>query len=288
MDYDGQIIRPPSEAQSIILQVTVGCSHNKCTFCGAYKEKLFSIKNAATIKKDLNFAATFCARQKRIFLADGDALIVPFHRLEKLFVVIREKLPWVTRISLYASARSIRSKTEAELQRLKELGLDRVYLGLESGNDEILASVKKGETASTMIAAAEKIRTVGLFLSVTALLGLGQVILSEAHALDTSRVLNQMKPRQIGILTLMPLDNTELGQHVLQGDFILPTPEELLRELRLILYHLNCTTQIHANHASNYVPVTGRLPRDKAKLLHEIDEALHGNRKMVPEMLRSL
>lgn len=288
MDYDGQIIRPPSEAQSIILQVTVGCSHNKCTFCGAYKEKLFSLKDAETIEKDLEFAATFCGRQKRIFLADGDALITPFHRLEKIFLAIKAKLPWVSRISLYASARSIRSKSESELQKLKELGLDRVYLGLESGNDTILASVKKGETASTMVAAAEKIRAVGLFLSVTALLGLGQAILSEAHALDTSRTLNQMRPKQIGILTLMPLDNTELGQHVLQGDFILPTPEELLKELRLIIFHLDCKTQIHANHASNYVPITGRLPRDKAKLIHEIDEALQGNRKMVPEMMRSL
>lgn len=288
MNYDGQIIRPPSEAQSIILQVTVGCSHNKCTFCGAYKEKLFSIKDAETIEKDLDFAATFCGRQKRMFLADGDALVIPFQRLESIFLAIRQKLPWVSRVSLYASARSIRSKSEAELQRLKELGLDRVYLGLESGNDEILTRVKKGETVSSMIEAAEKIRNAGLFLSVTALLGLGQSVLSEAHAIDTARALTLMRPRQIGILTLMPLDNTELGQHVLQGEFILPPPEELLRELRLMIAHLDCTTQIHANHASNYVPITGRLPRDKAKLLHEIDEALKGNRQMVPEMLRSL
>lgn len=288
MDYIGQIIRPPSEAHSVILQVTVGCSHNKCTFCGAYKDKLFSIKDDQTLEKDLEFASAFCKRQKRMFLADGDALIVPFHRLERLFLSIREKLPWVTRISLYGSARSIRSKSEPELKRLKELGLDRVYLGLESGSDKILTSVNKGETASSMISAAGKIRSAGLFLSVTALLGLGQAVLSESHALETARTLNLMKPKQIGVLTLMPLDNTELGQHVLQGTFVLPTPEELLRELRLIIANLDCTTQIHANHASNYVPLTGRLPRDKEKLLNEIDEALKGNRKMVPEMLRSL
>lgn len=288
MDYIGQIIRPPSEAHSVILQVTVGCSHNKCTFCGAYKDKLFSIKDDQTLEKDLEFASAFCKRQKRMFLADGDALIVPFHRLERLFLSIREKLPWVTRISLYGSARSIRSKSEPELKRLKELGLDRVYLGLESGSDKILTSVNKGETASSMISAAGKIRSTGLFLSVTALLGLGQAVLSESHALETARTLNLMKPKQIGVLTLMPLDNTELGQHVLQGTFVLPTPEELLRELRLIIANLDCTTQIHANHASNYVPLTGRLPRDKEKLLNEIDEALKGNRKMVPEMLRSL
>ena len=288
MDYVGQIIRPPSEAHSIILQVTTGCSHNKCTFCGAYKEKRFSIKDDRIILEDLDFASTYCRNQNKVFLADGDVLTVPFNRLEQIFLSVREHLPWVRRISLYGNARSVIRKTRAELIRLKQLGLDRIYLGLESGDDDILNQVKKGETSATMIEAAQKAGEAGIFLSVTVLLGLGQYEHSKRHARKTAEVLNRMNPQQIAALTLMPLDNTELGQHCLQGRFKLPDPITIVEELRLLIEHLDCKAQIHANHASNFMPIVGRLPKHKARLLQELDEAIKGQRQLVPDNMRSL
>lgn len=288
MDYVGQIIRPPSEAHSIILQVTVGCSHNKCTFCGAYKEKRFAIKDSAIIATDLDFAARFCRRQHKLFLADGDALIIPFPRLLALFHQIRDKLPWVRRISLYGSARSIRSKTVEQLRELKALGLDRVYLGLESGSNEILRRVHKGESAESMIGAAGTVKAAELFLSVTVLLGLGEISGSRDHALQTATVLNHMAPRQIAALTLMPIDNTSLGRLYRAGQFRLPDPDGILSELRLLVEHIDTPAQFHANHASNYLPITGRLPRDRDKILALLDQAQSGTRQLVPEDLRRL
>jgi radical SAM superfamily enzyme YgiQ (UPF0313 family) len=288
MDYVGQIIRPPSEAHSIIIQVTVGCSHNKCTFCGAYKDKLFAIKDPSIIQNDLEFASSYCRDQSKVFLADGDALIIPYPRLLQIFHDIRQHMPWVRRISLYGSARSIRSKTIAQLRELKDLGLDRVYLGLESGSDEILQKVQKGESAQSMIEVAQQVRETGIFLSVTVLLGLGEKVGSREHALRTAEVLSRMAPKQIAALTLMPLDNTSLGRLYRQGQFQLPDPDGILTELRLLVEHIDTPTQFHANHASNYLPITGRLPRDREKILALIDEAASGSRQLVPEGLRRL
>ncbi len=288
MDYVGQIIRPPSEANSIILQVTVGCSHNKCTFCGAYKEKTFGVKDGATIAADLDFAARYCRRQHRVFLADGDALILPFPRLVALLRQIREKLPQVRRVSLYGSARAIRSKSVEQLVALKELGLHRIFLGLESGCSDILAQVRKGESAESMIAAARTVNQAGLFLSATVLLGLGGILDSERHARETAAVLNRMAPRQIAALTLMPLDNTPLGHHYRNGEFLMPDARGLLAELRILLENISIPAQFHANHASNYLPISGRLPKDRQKLLDMIDQAREGQRRLVDETSRRL
>ena len=288
MDYVGQIIRPPSEANSIILQVTTGCSHNKCTFCGAYKEKRFSIKDDRIILEDLNFASTYCRNQNKVFLADGDVLTVPFKRLEQIFLSVRENLPWVRRISLYGNGRSVIRKKRDELIRLKQLGLDRIYLGLESGDDDILKEVHKGETSESMIEAAQRVAEAGIFLSVTVLLGLGQYENSVRHAIKTADVLNRMSPQQIAALTLMPLDNTELGQQCLRGHFKLPDPMTILKELRVLIERLDCKAQIHANHASNFMPIVGRMPKHKARLLQELDEAIKGQRQLVPDNMRSL
>jgi len=288
MDYVGQIIRPPSEAHAIILQVTVGCSHNKCTFCGAYKEKLFAIKDDRAIFADLDFAARYCRQQQKLFLADGDALIIPFLRLKSIFEKIRDKLPWVRRVSLYGSARSIRSKSVDELRQLKALGLDRVYLGLESGSDEILTKVQKGESSTSMIEAAARVSEAGLFLSVTVLLGLAGEAGSLRHAGMTAKVLNNMRPRQIAALTLMPLANTKLGRQYRQGEFRLPGPEGILAELRVLVENISISAQFHANHASNYLPIMGRLPRDREKLLCLIEQARCGARQLVPDNLRRL
>ncbi len=290
MDYQGKhIIRPPSEADSIILQVTVGCSHNKCTFCGTYKGERFRLKNEATIEADLDFAARYCRRQNRIFLADGDVLVMPQKKLRQLFVSIKKKLPWVNRVSLYGNEKSIRHKSLDELRELKELGLNRVYMGLESGSDLVLAAIQKGADAAAMIAAAGKIRAAGLYLSVTVLLGIAGHEHSLMHAEKTGTVLSEMRPNQIGILTLMLLENTPLYNLAQTGKFHLPHQYDLLRELRVMIEHLHLEkAQVQSNHASNYLALNARLPRDKQKILDDIDLALAGRTPLKPEILRAL
>lgn len=290
MNYEGNhIIRPPSEANSIILQVTTGCSHNKCTFCGTYKEIAFKIKSETAINSDLDFAAKYCRRQNRVFLADGDVLILPHKNLVLLLDKICKKLPWVNRISLYGNAKSIRQKTVAQLRELKKIKLHRIYLGLESGCDIILADINKGADAQEMIEAGQKVRQASLFLSVTALLGIGGRQYSSIHAEDTGKVLTQMNPNQIGLLTLMLLPNTTLFLAAQQGTFALPDQSGILVELRTIVENIHLErVQFQANHASNYLPINSRLCRDKEKVLKEIDMALAGKTALVPEYMRAL
>lgn len=288
MQYEGTIIRPPSEAHSIIFQVTAGCSHNTCSFCGAYKDKRFRIR-LETLDEDIAFAKDHCQNQNRVFLADGDALILPSHTLERILEKIRLNLPWVNRVSLYANCRAIRSKTGEQLQTLKDLGLDRVYMGLESGHDEVLKNICKGETASSMIEASRAINKAGLFLSVTVLLGIAGTKLSCEHAEATGSVLTMMKPRQIAALTVMPIPGTGFYEQVKNGIITLPSPSELLNELRLIIQFIQCDrVQFFANHASNYLPLSGRLQKDKKRMLEQIDGALNGTVRLVPDELRAL
>ncbi len=289
MLYEGNIIRPPSEADSIILQVTVGCSHNRCTFCGAYKDKRFRIKDDSEIDADIDFAARYCRRQTRVFLADGDALILSQKKLVSILEKIQIHLPWVNRIGTYASAKAIRSKTIPELVQLKSLGLNRIYMGLESGHDEILQTIKKGETAQSMIKAAESVRDAGLFLSVTVLMGIGGVRLSKQHADATGRTLSLMSPRQIAALMLMPLAGTPLYKDMQTGKFHLPNSQGMLRELSFLVQAITLDrVQFHANHASNYLPLSGRLQKDKEKILRALESALTGTTTLVSEKMRAL
>lgn len=290
MHYEGNVIRPPSEANSIILQVTVGCSHNKCTFCGAYKDVRFKIKEEAIVKEDIDFASRYCRRQKRIFLADGDVLILSQRRLVTLFKEIKEKLPWINRITLYANAKAILSKSEEQLRELKKLGLNRIYMGLESGDNDVLQSIIKGADSEKMIKAAQHIRQVDIFLSVTVLLGIAGVANSLQHAKATAQVLAAMEPNQIAALTLMVMDNTPLGKQVRAGEFKLPDSNEILTELRELISCLDVKRpcQFQANHASNYLAINCRLPKDKELIIAEIDAALTGGRSLRPESLRAL
>ncbi|CAK8713919.1 Radical SAM core domain-containing protein [Candidatus Electrothrix laxa] len=291
MHYQGNIIRPPSEANSIILQVTVGCSHNRCTFCGAYRasEQKFYIKDDCIIEEDIAFAATYCRRQKTVFLADGDALIIPQKRLLNLCQQIRTKLPWIRRISLYANCRNILKRSTQELAELKRAGVGRIYMGLESGHELTLKAICKGSTASEMIKAGQRVREAGIFLSVTCLLGIGGMQYSRQHAEDTAAVLNQMQPTQVAVLTLMLLENTELGQAAAAGSFYLPDQAGLFRELRTLLAGLeDFRCQFQANHASNYFTLDGRLPKDRGGFLAIIDQALTGDVFLKPEKLRGL
>jgi radical SAM superfamily enzyme YgiQ (UPF0313 family) len=289
MLYEGNIIRPPSEADSIILQVTVGCSHNRCTFCGAYKNVRFRIKEDHALAADIAFAARYCTRQKRVFLADGDALILPQRKLTGIIKNIKKDLPWVNRVSTYGNAKSIRSKSVTELRELRDMGLDRIYMGLESGHDEILRKIQKGETARSMVEAAGKVCECDIFLSVTVLLGIGGVDQSDQHAETTGLIASLMVPRHIAALSLMPLGNTPLYDKIQRGEFKLPDSHGILKELRRLVNAIRLDrVQFHANHASNYLPLSGRLQKDKQKILDTIDRALSGETSLVPENLRAL
>lgn len=289
MHYEGVIIRPPSEADSILLQVTVGCSHNKCTFCGTYKGERFRIKDEAVIDADIRYAAENFSFLRRVFLTDGDALILPQPKLVSLLSRIRQALPRIQRVGLYGNAKSILRKTPEELEQLRELGLGIVYLGLESGDAEVLREIKKGVTPERMIEAGQKVRMAGLKLSVTALLGIAGRERSMIHARETGAALTAMNPNYVGVLTLMVLPNTEVGQRVRDGRFELLTQPELLLELRAMLFHTHMTRGIFlSNHASNYLPLKVKMPADKEKALQAIDAALSGTIPLKPEWLRAL
>lgn len=289
MHYEGTVIRPPSEANSILLQVTLGCSHNKCTFCGTYRGKRFDIKEDDVIFEDIEFARKYCRRQNRLFLCDGDALIIPMRRLVPILERIRDRLPWVERVGVYANTKSIKMKTDEELALLRKLGLKIAYMGLESGDDKVLAAIRKGADADKMIIMGKKLKKAGIKVSVTVLLGLGGRKGSLDHARETGRVLTAMDPDFVGALSLMLIPGTELHDQYEKGDFQLLGPEEMLTELGAMIAATNLTDGLfHANHASNYLPIRAHLPRDKEKTLELISQALDGKVPLKPEYMRAL
>jgi radical SAM superfamily enzyme YgiQ (UPF0313 family) len=289
MHYEGNIIRPPSEANSILLQVTVGCSRNKCTFCGTYQGERFKIKTDEIIMADIEFAAQFCRRQRRVFLCDGDALVIPQKRLLKILQAIRTRLPWVTRVGAYANAKSLDMKHPEELQALRQAGLGILYMGLESGDDATLAAINKGASAEKMVAMGRKARAAGFKLSVTVLLGIAGRERSRIHARETGRVLSAIDPDYIGALSLMLIPGTPLYADHQAGKFHLIDAREMLMELRTMFAHTHLSQGLfHANHASNYLPIKARLPRDRDAVLDLIDRALDGRVELKPEWLRAL
>nr|WP_319495073.1 radical SAM protein [uncultured Desulfobacter sp.] len=289
MHYEGMVIRPPSEADSILLQVTLGCSHNKCTFCGTYRGKRFDIKKDDVIFEDIEFARAHFRRQTRLFLCDGDALILPMKRLVPILERIRDRLPWVERVGVYANSKSIKMKTDEQLAQLRELGLKIAYMGLESGDDKVLTAIRKGADADTMIAMGKKLKRAGIKVSVTVLLGLGGREGSLAHARETGRVLTAMDPDFVGALSLMLIPGTELNDQYESGEFQLPGAEEMLAELGAMIAATNLTDGLfHANHASNYLPIRAHLPQDKEKTLALISQALDGKVPLKPEYMRAL
>ena len=289
MHYEGYIIRPPSEANSILLQVTVGCSRNKCTFCGTYSGERFRIKNDDIIMDDIAFAAAYCKRQRRVFLCDGDALIIPQKRLLKILMEIKKQLPWVTRVGIYANAKSLKMKSMEELITLREHGLGIAYMGLETGDDETLKKINKGAPAEGMIRMGRKAKEAGIKLSITVLLGIAGRERSDIHAKETGRVLSAIEPEYVGALSLMLIPGTPMYEEYASGEFTLIEPDEMLRELRTMIAHTHLSRGLfHANHPSNYLPIKARLPKDKDATLKLIDEALDGKVALTPEWLRAL
>jgi radical SAM superfamily enzyme YgiQ (UPF0313 family) len=289
MHYEGTIIRPPSEANSILLQVTVGCSRNKCTFCGTYSGEPFRIKSDEVIMEDIAFAAAHCRRQRRVFLCDGDALIVPQQRLLRILDAIAAQLPWVTRVGAYANAKSLELKSIEELQELRRHRLGIVYMGLESGDDDTLKRINKGAGSSEMIAMGLKAREAGFKLSITVILGIAGRERSRVHAAETGRVLSAIDPDYVGALSLMLIPGTPLYQDWRSGTFTLIEPAEMLAELRTMIAATHLSNGLfHANHASNYLPIRARLPRDRQATLALIDRALAGDLSLRPEFMRAL
>ena len=289
MHYEGYCIRPPSEAGSILLQVTVGCSHNRCAFCGTYRNKRFRIKEERIILSDILYAARRMRQTDRLFLMDGDALIIPQPRLVWILERIREHLPWVKRVGVYANAKSIRKKSIEDLRRLRENGLGILYYGVETGDDEIRAAIQKGSTAAVCIEMGRRIKEAGILLSATVLLGIGGRGQSLRHARATGRLLSAMDPDYVGALTVMLIPGTPLYRDDESGAFELPDEAGLLRELREMIAHTDLSGgYFFSNHASNYLPVKAKLPDGKQKALDLIDAALRGEVGLKPEWMRAL
>jgi radical SAM superfamily enzyme YgiQ (UPF0313 family) len=290
MNYEGFIIRPPSEAYSLLLQVTVGCSHNKCRFCGTYRQKKFRIKSLEQIKKDLCEARHY-EKVEKVFLCDGDALIIPQLRLEEILKLINDNMPDIERIGTYANAKSILRKSVDELKKLRDLGLKIIYLGVETGNVELLQKIHKGVTYEQMVEAAHRVKEAGIILSVTVLLGLGGIEKSIEHAINTAKILTDMDPDYVGSLTLILVPETELCEDYLAGRFVLPDKFGSIRELYLMIANSNFTNcYFTSNHASNYLPVKAYLPQEKEKNLKMISSVIEAKdlSQTRPEYLRGL
>lgn len=291
MRYYGTVIRPPSEANSYILQVTYGCSHNKCTFCPTYLDKEFKIRSTKEILEDIDTARKVMTETRRVFLADGNAMILSTKQLVRILDALNTVFPELQRIGIYANAQDILNKTDQELMELCNKKLSIIYIGLESGSNEVLKRVNKGATAEQMIKAVIKAQEVGFKVSVIGLLGLAGIALWKEHAVATGRAISAMSPRFFSLLTVMVVPGTVLHEQQEQGTFILPAPLEILKEMRVIIentdVHSGCI--FRTNHASNYLALEGRLSNDKKRLLQTIDSALNqGESSLRPEYSRGL
>ena len=305
-----QIIRPPSERNCYFLPLTSGCSNNTCTFCSYYGSKL-QIRRVNEVKKEIDAVALYIENgvrlpdtpavvyevidhwwdRKRIFLQDGDALVYPLPKLKEVLQYLNQKLPYVERIGAYATAQDILRRSPNELRDLKDLKLGILYMGLESGDDEILKRIGKGVTSEQVIEAGRKVKEAGITLSVTVILGIGGLDESESHAVKTAKALSQIDPDFAAALTLTLVPGTPIHQEWQQGKFHLISPFESLEELRKIIensYFTNCF--FSSMHASNYFSVRGRLPQDKNKMIIELDYILEkGDQSLLrPEFLRGL
>jgi len=296
VDHVGRIFRPPSEAESLLLQISLGCSHNKCTYCAMYEleEQRFRVKPMATVAADIDEAARISAAGmtiRRVFLCDGDALILPFDHLAHILEMLRDKIPTVRRVGIYGDARSILRKTPEELARLRELGLGIVYHGVESGDDVVLEQVVKGSSADEAVAAAGRLRDAGLRHSVMVMLGLGGVERYAEHAAKTAEILTKMDPPFVGALTTTVVPGTPLARRQDEGQFILPDPWGLLEELRVLVRDSKFSRcRFHSNHASNYLPLSLNLPTDRDKALAALDHVLKDRDEgsLRPDYLRGL
>ena len=275
MRYEGRVFRPPSEAYSLIVQVTVGCSHNKCTFCDMYKEKRFHLRKLEDVLEDFNIARRQYRYIERVFLADGDALIRKTEDLAVILKHIRKIIPECRRVTSYGSPKSILTKSPEDLALLHSLGLEMIYLGLESGNEQVLKHINKGVTVEDIVRAGQMVKDAGMKLSVTAISGLGGTEMWKEHAIDTAKAFSRMKPDYIGLLTLMFEGDVPLRRECEEGKFHLLTAPQVAKETLLMLEHIDSEGSVlRSNHASNYLTLKGTLNRDREAMCEQIRTAL--------------
>ncbi len=280
MIYEGDVYRPPSEARSLIIQITIGCANNRCTFCSMYKEKKFRIRTKEEIFKDLEeMSLRYGQYPIRIFLADGDALVVPTGLLLEILQFIRLRFPICERVTAYATAKDICRKTTEELALLKNAGLTMVYVGAESGDEQILRDVNKNVSCEEMLQAAGKLKEAGIQLSLTLISGLGGKERMERHALCSAKLVSEMKPEYLGFLTLLLEEEMPIMEEIRTGRLHLLSPTEVVEEMKLFLTHVDAPgTVFRANHASNYISLRGTLNTDIPAMLKKLEKAEENHR----------
>ncbi|NLC03855.1 MAG: B12-binding domain-containing radical SAM protein [Tissierellia bacterium] len=289
MRYEGKVFRPPSEARSVIIQATIGCSHNKCTFCSMYKGDQFRIRKTYEIIEDIYSARLQYSNINRLFLADGDALMIKTSELVKILDYIKIRIPECERVGIYASPKSIMTKSIEDLKTLKAAGLSIAYLGLESGSEEILEDINKGATREEIIHEANKLKEANILLSLTLISGLGGKEKSILHAIESAIAVSEIKPDYLGLLTLMIEPGTQLYNDVETGAFQLLSPEEVAIETLVLLENIDAEGCIfRSNHASNYISLKGTLNGDKEEMIHQLEQAIDGEMDYKDEFLRGL
>ncbi len=283
--YDTPVFRPPSEARSFILRVTRGCAHNKCTYCNMYRGVPFQILKDEEISRQIALAAHFGKdRVRRVFLADGDALVLPTAKLLKILQALRDTFPKLQRVSSYAAPKDILRKSEEELRQLKEAGLQLLYYGMETGDDATLKAVNKGVNGEEAVEAGRRVTASGMKLSIMVILGLAGKEGSHRHAIETAKAINIIQPTMWSALCLMLYRGSELLEQFERGEFNPLSPAELMDELYTIMENVDLPVDKHclfrSNHVSNYVSLAGTLPRDKQRLLAEIEYSAQELRKL--------
>lgn len=290
MRYEGDIYRPPSEAHSLLIQVTIGCSHNKCTFCSMFKDKQFRVRDLDEVLEDLQMARNTYRKVERIFLCDGDALCLANSKLLVILDKIRELFPECSRVSVYGSAKDVLRKTPEELSELRNHGMGMIYLGAESGSEKVLADICKGVTRAEMIEAVQKIENAGIPASVTFISGLAGKEGWEEHAIETGKMISEMNASYVGLLTLMLDNRAPIVGQINRGELTLLSAEEVVAETYLLLKHANPakTCVFRSNHASNYVSLRGNLPEDKPRMMEQLQRAMEDTGLLKDERFRML
>ena len=290
MRYEGDIYRPPSEAYSLLVQVTIGCTHNKCTFCKMFKDKKFRIRKLDEVLEDLAWARKRYRRVERIFLCDGDALALSNNRLMPILEYISENFPECERVTIYGRATDVLKKTDEEMRQLYEAGMTMVYIGAESGSDKVLKDICKGETRQELIDSVKKIEACGMQASVTFISGLAGKAGWEDHAIQTGTMISEMEPSYVGLLTLMVEPTVPMYKDIESGKLQLLSAEEVMAETLLMLKHTNVSKKcvFISNHASNYVSLRGDLPNDKEKMMALLRKAMENHDMFKDERFRAL
>lgn len=290
MRYEGDIYRPPSEAYSLLVQVTIGCTHNKCTFCKMFKDKKFRVRELDEVLEDLAWARRKYRRVERMFLCDGDALALSNRRLMPILEYISENFPECERVTIYGRATDVLKKTDAEMKELYEAGITMVYIGAESGSDKVLKDICKGETRQQLIDGVKKIEECGMQASVTFISGLAGKAGWEDHAIQTGTMISEMQPSYVGLLTLIVEPSVPMAKDIESGKLQLLTPEEVMAETLLMLKHTNVEKKcvFRSNHASNYISLRGDLPDDREKMMALLRRAMENHDMFKDERFRAL